>query len=71
MPAKQMLNERNNTMITEINPAEPCERDNRTEELSETELSKISGGSQSTGGGAGKVTFQSFQITKRTDVASP
>ncbi len=57
-------------MIT-IMPAGPCERNNRTEELTEIELFKINGGSQSTGAGAGKVTFNPFHITKKTDAASP
>jgi type VI protein secretion system component Hcp len=58
-------------MTTTINPAESCERDHQTAELTEFELSVITGGSQSSGAGAGKVTFNPFQITKRIDAASP
>jgi len=58
-------------MTTKINLAESCERDRRAEDLTELELSKVTGGSQSTGAGAGKVTFNPFQVTKRIDVASP
>ena len=59
-------------MTTVINPpAAACERDNRTDELTEVELSKATGGSQSTGAGAGKVTFNATQITKQSDAASP
>ena len=56
-------------MTTTINPAESCERDHQTAELTEFELSEITGGSQSSGAGAGKVRFD-FQITKRIDAAS-
>ena len=58
-------------MTSMINSAKSCERDNRTDELTEIELSGIAGGSQSTGAGAGKVTFNSFSITKHVDKASP
>jgi type VI protein secretion system component Hcp len=54
-----------------INPAESCQRRRQTEELTELELGNITGGSQSTGAGAGKVTFNPFSITKRVDKASP
>jgi type VI protein secretion system component Hcp len=58
-------------MTSMINSAKSCERDNRTDELSEIELSGIVGGSQSTGSGAGKVTFNPFSITRHVDKASP
>jgi type VI protein secretion system component Hcp len=58
-------------MTTTINPAESCERDHQTAELTEFELSEVAGGSQSSGAGAGKVTFNPFSITKKVDVASP
>jgi type VI protein secretion system component Hcp len=42
-------------------------------ELSEQQLDQVAGGtgSQSTGAGAGKVTFNPFVITKHVDVATP
>lgn len=40
-------------------------------ELSEVELEKATGGSQSTGAGAGKVTFNPFSITRKIDKSSP
>jgi type VI protein secretion system component Hcp len=58
-------------MTTIINPAQPCERNNQTEELTEIELSKVNGGSQTTGAGAGNRTFNPFHITKKIDTASP
>ncbi len=58
-------------MTSMINSAKSCERDNRTDELTEIELSRIVGGSQSSGAGAGKVTFNPFLITKKIDKASP
>jgi type VI protein secretion system component Hcp len=58
-------------MTTAINPAESCERDHQTAELTEFELFEVTGGSQSSGAGAGKVTINRFQITKRIDAASP
>jgi bacteriocin-like protein len=58
-------------MTTTINPAESRERDNQTAELSEFELAEVTGGSQSSGAGAGKVTFNPFSITRKVDVASP
>ncbi len=54
-----------------INSAKSSERDNRTDELTEIELSRIAGGSPSTGSGAGKVTFNPFSITRKVDKASP
>ena len=58
-------------MTSMINSAKSCERDNRTDELTEIELSGIVGGSSSTGAGAGKVTFNPFSITRKVDKASP
>ena len=40
-------------------------------ELSFAELDNVTGGSQSTGAGAGKVTFNPFSITRKIDKASP
>lgn len=40
-------------------------------ELSEAELEEATGGSPSTGSGAGKVRFNEFSITKTTDGSSP
>jgi type VI protein secretion system component Hcp len=43
----------------------------QTEELTELDLCNVTGGSHSTGAGAGKVTFNPFSITRRVDKASP
>ena len=58
-------------MTAKVNPAESRERDDQTAALTEFELSEVTGGSQSSGAGAGKVTFNLFSITKKVDVASP
>jgi type VI protein secretion system component Hcp len=42
-----------------------------TKELSDAELEKATGGSQSSGSGAGKVTFNPFSITRKIDKSSP
>ena len=42
-----------------------------TKELSEAELEKATGGSQSSGAGAGKVTFNPFSITRKIDKSLP
>ena len=42
-----------------------------TTELGEAELEKATGGSQSSGSGAGKVTFNPFSITNKIDKSSP
>jgi type VI protein secretion system component Hcp len=42
-----------------------------TTELSDAELEKATGGSQSSGSGAGKVTFNPFSITRKVDKSSP
>jgi bacteriocin-like protein len=47
-----------------------AKQDQRTQ-LSEEQLNQVSGGSQSTGAGAGKVTFNPFSITRKIDRASP
>jgi type VI protein secretion system component Hcp len=59
------------TMTITINASPRERRDNRTDELTEVELSKVSGGSQSSGAGAGKVKFNPFSITRKIDAASP
>jgi type VI protein secretion system component Hcp len=51
------------------NPVESPQSRRQAEQL--TELCNVSGGTQSTGAGAGKVTFNPFSITKRVDKASP
>jgi len=53
------------------NPVESCQSRRQAEQLTEFELCNITGGSQSTGAGAGKVTFNPFSITKHVDKASP
>jgi len=40
-------------------------------ELHNEELDQVTGGSQSTGAGAGKVTFNPFSITRKIDKSSP
>jgi type VI protein secretion system component Hcp len=42
-----------------------------TTELSEAELEKATGGSQSGGSGAGKVTLNPFSVTRKIDSSSP
>jgi type VI protein secretion system component Hcp len=59
-------------MTTAINASAAREgRDNQTHELTEVELSKVTGGSQSAGAGTGKATFNPFSITRKIDAASP
>ena len=62
-------------MTITINASPRERRDNRTDELTEVELSKVSGGSQggsqSSGACAGKVKFNPFSITRKIDAASP
>ena len=45
----------------------------RPQELSDSEIEQAAGGTgaQSTGAGAGKVTFNPFPITRKVDKASP
>jgi hypothetical protein len=55
-------------------PSTPSDGSDPSAELSEDELAKVGGGtvgSQSTGAGAGKVTFNPFSITRPTDKSSP
>ena len=52
------------------NPVESPQSRRQAEQLTEL-LCNVSGGTQSTGAGAGKVTFNPFSITKRVDKASP
>ena len=42
-----------------------------TKGLSEADLEMVTGGSQSSGSGAGKITFNPFSITRKIDRASP
>jgi type VI protein secretion system component Hcp len=58
-------------MTTTNNPAESRERDDQTVSLTESELSEVTGGSQSSGAGAGKIRFNPFSITRKSDAASP
>ena len=51
-------------MTITINASARERRDNQTDELTNAELSKVIGGSQSSGAGAGKISFN-------PDVASP
>ena len=46
----------------------------KPQELSDSEAEQVAGGgtgAQSTGAGAGKVTFNPFSITRKIDKASP
>lgn len=45
----------------------------KPEQLSDSEIEKVAGGtgSQSTGAGAGKVTFNPFSINRKIDTSSP
>jgi bacteriocin-like protein len=58
-------------MTITINASAARERENQTGELTEAELSKVIGGSQSSGAGAGKISFNPFSITRKIDAASP
>jgi hypothetical protein len=58
-------------MTTKTTPVEQVERNNAKEPLTEIELNNVNGGSQSSGAGAGKVRFNDFHITKKSDKASP
>jgi hypothetical protein len=40
-------------------------------DLTDKQLDAVSGGSQSSGAGAGKVSFNPFSITRKIDRASP
>jgi type VI protein secretion system component Hcp len=57
-------------MATIVNRAELCLRDRLAAELTEIELSEVTGG-KSKGGSAGKVTIKPFVFTKLYDKASP
>jgi type VI protein secretion system component Hcp len=53
-------------------PKSAVERDRREgRALHNEELDHVTGGSQSTGAGAGKVTFNPFSITRKIDKSSP
>jgi type VI protein secretion system component Hcp len=52
-------------------PLAARERENQTEELTEVELSKVVGGSQSAAAGTGKAAFNPLSITRTIDAASP
>jgi type VI protein secretion system component Hcp len=58
-------------MTTAISASAARERENQTEKLTEVELSKVTGGSQSAGAGTGKAAFNPFSITRKIDAASP
>jgi hypothetical protein len=51
--------------------AELIEANPTTKELSEAELERATGGSQSNGIGTGKATFNPFSITRKIDRSSP
>jgi hypothetical protein len=54
------------TMTIAINASAARERrDNQTHKLTEVELSKVTGGSQSSGAGAGKASFNTFNLSFR------
>jgi type VI protein secretion system component Hcp len=57
-----------------IEPQANLNKANVKTELAEDELNSVSGGnigSQSTGAGAGKVTFNPFSITRKIDRSTP
>ena len=56
-------------MSTIIVSTKSCKQDRR-EELTESELSNVSGGGGKTGARAGNVTYNSISITKHIDTAS-
>ncbi len=56
-------------MTTEINAKIACERDNQIRDLTEVELSQVTGGSDPNG--SGRVALSEFVITKTIDKASP
>jgi hypothetical protein len=53
------------------NSVESCQPRRQADELTEFDLCNVTGGTQSTGAGAGKVTFNPFSIVRRVDKASP
>lgn len=53
------------------NRDELIEANPTTKELSEAELARATGGSHSSGIGAGKVSFNPFSITRKIDRSSP
>ncbi|HZM28708.1 MAG TPA: type VI secretion system tube protein Hcp [Gemmatimonadales bacterium] len=57
-------------MTTAIKAPAARGRENQPRELTEVELSHVTGGGSS-GADAGKVTFNPFSITKTIDKASP
>jgi hypothetical protein len=58
-------------MTTQPENMDKAEQKVAKDELSEKELEKATGGSSSSGAGAGKVTFNPFSVTRKTDMASP
>jgi type VI protein secretion system component Hcp len=58
-------------MTKAVNATTARERDDQARELTDVELSQVSGGSSTSGAGAGKVAFNPFAITKTVDKASP
>ena len=64
---------RNETSKNNMQPSQNAPEQLRPdeEEIGEEELEQVSGGSQSTGAGSGKVTFNPFSITHKIDKASP
>jgi type VI protein secretion system component Hcp len=49
----------------------PTDRSSDGFEVSDKQLDSVWGGSQSSGAGAGKATFNPFSITRKIDKASP
>jgi hypothetical protein len=56
---------------TKREPQAPLPAERRGRELADAELETVIGGSQSSGAGAGKITFNPFSITRKIDVSSP
>jgi hypothetical protein len=59
------------TMSKTNNPVESCQPRRPADELTELDLCNVTGGSKSSGAGAGKASFHDFSITKHVDKASP
>ncbi len=53
--------------IKNTNSAAKVTKPEATAELTDEQLDKVNGGSQSSGAGAGKVTFNPFSITRKID----
>jgi hypothetical protein len=71
--AQRASHDEQRASLQEIRHIDSERRSDPSAELSEDELAKVGGGigSQSSGAGAGKVTFNPFSITRKIDKTSP